>query len=609
MAKKAPKSRYAGKKRSGSTTKKSKSRKSTPKPVITHPSFKEWIQVDTSIWIAIGVMLGLTALVFSHGFSHEFTNWDDDVYVINNLTIRGLDGDHFKEMVKRPTAEVAGNYHPVTVLSLAVNYAMGKDNFSVYYATNLLFHVLNTLLVFFFVYLMFDKKWLAALITAFFFGIHPMHVESVAWIAERKDVLYTFFFLLTLIGYLRYRQTQKTSTYIWLLVLFSLSLLSKPAAVVLPVVLLLIDWYQKRNWDQKMILEKVPFFIGAIAIGLITMDVQEGAGAMTTHTNTFVEKIMVASYGFVTYIAMLFVPIKQAAYHAYPADGFPLIYKISPLIALGLAALAIWSKKFGRIGLFGALFYLINIALVLQIISVGDTVISERYTYMPYIGLLLLIGLGINHVLDRHAENKAVRYGVYGLLALLTLGSMYATWDRVKVWENTDTLFSDAIEKYPHAPRPYVSRGHYRGAQANLLTEAADQEQKLAWQDSAIADYNRALAIQPDYMAYNNVGDIYMKRNQVRPALENFQKAVQIKSNFAIGYGNMATCYYRLGQRGEAMKFINQAIQFNGRQGAFYYIRSLLYKDQGNKAEALQDAQRAQQFGYPVPQNHFNELK
>lgn len=609
MAKKAPTSRSASKKRSGSSKQKSKSRKSAPATPLSYPTFREWIKTDRSVRIALVVMLGLTALVFSQGFSHEFTNWDDDVYVVNNLTIRGLDGDHFQEMVKRPTAEVAGNYHPVTVLSLAVNYAMGKGNFPVYYGTNLFFHLLNTLLVFFLVFLMFDKKWLAALITAFFFGIHPMHVESVAWIAERKDVLYTFFFLLTLIGYLRYRQTNKTSTYILILVLFSLSLLSKPAAVVLPVVLLLIDWYQKRKLDRKLLLEKVPFFIGALAIGLITMDVQQGAGALTTHTNDFLDKILVASYGFITYIAMLIVPIRQAAYHAYPAEGFPLIYKISPLIALGLAGLAIWSKKFGRIGLFGALFYLINIALVLQIISVGDTVISERYTYVPYIGLLLLVGLGVQYLLEKNTENKNLTYAIYGLLALLAVGSIYATWQRVKVWENTDTLFTDAIEKYPHAPRPYVSRGHYRGAQANLLTKAEEAERKRALQDSAIADYNRALAIQPDYMAYNNVGDILMKRNQVRPALTNFQKAVEIKANFAIGYGNIASCQYRLGQKGEAMKSINQAIQLNGRQGAFYYIRSLLYKDQGNKAAALEDARRAQQFAYPVPQAHLNELK
>lgn len=608
MAKKAPKSRYAGKKRTSNSKQKSKDRKSVSSTSISYPSFKEWVKLDTNVWIALVVMLVLTALVFSHGFSHEFTNWDDDVYVVNNLTIRGLDGEHLKEMVTRPTAEVAGNYHPITVLSLAVNYAMGKGNFPVYYGTNLLFHLLNTLLVFFFVFLMFDKKWLAALITAFFFGMHPMHVESVAWIAERKDVLYTFFFLLTLIGYLRYRQTNKTSTYILILVFLTFSLLAKPAAVVLPVVLLLIDWYQKRDWDTKMMLEKVPFFIGAIAIGLVTMDVQEGAGALTTHTNSFLDKIMVASYGFITYIAMLFVPIKQAVYHAYPAEGFPLMYKISPLIALGLGGLAIWSTKFGRIGLFGALFYLLNIALVLQIISVGDTVISERYTYVPYIGLLLLIGLGVQYVLEKNADNTRIVYAVYGLVGLMAVGSMYATWDRVQVWENTDTLFSDAIEKYPHAPRPYVSRGHYRGVQANLLTAAADKERKREWQDSAVADYNRALAIQPDYMAYNNVGDIYMKRNQVRPALVNFQKAVEIKSNFAIGYGNIASCQYNLGQKGEAMKSINQAIQLNGRQGAFYYIRSLLYKDHGNKTGALNDARSAQQFGYQVPQSHLKEL-
>jgi hypothetical protein len=609
MAKKAPKSRYAGKKATRSKKQKSKSRKATPAPQLVFPSFKEWIKVDKYVWIGLAVMLALTALVFSDGFSHEFTNWDDDVYVVNNLTIRGLDGEHFKEMVTRPTAEVAGNYHPVTVISLAVNYAMGKNSFPVYYGTNLLFHLLNTLLVFFFVYLLFDKKWLAGLITAFFFGIHPMHVESVAWIAERKDVLYTFFFLLTLVGYLRYLQTQKVGTYILLLVFCILSLLSKPAAVVLPVVLVLIDWYKKRPIESKMILEKVPFFIGALVIGWITMDVQEGAGALTTHTNTFVQKIMVASYGFVTYIAMFFMPVKQAVYHAYPPGGFSILYKIAPVIALGIGGLAIWSTKYGRVGLFGALFYLINIALVLQIISVGDTVISERYTYVPYIGILMLIGLGVEYILKKNAENQSIKIGVYALLVVLAFGSMFATWQRVKKWENTETIFTDTIEKYPYAPRPYVSRGHYRGAQANLLTEDEEKEAKRALQDSAIVDYQRALAIQPDHMAYNNVGDIQSKRGQTQEALKNFQQAVQIKPNFAIGYGNIATCYLRLGQNQKALEYVNQAIQLNGRQGAFYYIRSIIQKNLGNRAEALKDAQLGQRFGYPVPQSHLNELK
>ncbi len=600
MAKKVPSSRYAGKKRT-SAPKKKQQRKSSPAPSLSYSSLGEWLKTDRRIWIALAVILLLTALVYSHGFSHEFTNWDDDVYVINNLSIRALDGPHLNEIFKGKTSEVAGNYHPITVLSMAVNYAMAETDFPVYFGTNLLFHLLNTLLVFFFVFLLFDKKWLAALFTAFFFAIHPMHVESVAWVAERKDVLYTFFFMLTLIGYLRYLETRKLGLYVLLLVFFSLSLLSKPAAVVLPVVLLLIDWYKKRPFDAKALLEKVPFFIGAIALGLATMEIQKDAGALTTHTNTFLDKIMVASYGFVTYIAMLFVPIKQAAYHAYPENGFPLMYKIAPLIALGIGALAIWSKKFGRTGLFGALFYLLNIGLVLQIIAVGDVVIAERYTYVPYIGILLLLGLLVQYVWEQNKENKALTYAVFGLLGLLALSSSFATFQRVKVWENTEILFSDVIAKYPHAARPYVSRGHYRADLANRLSGEENTARKRELQDKALADYDKVLSIRPDYMAYNNRGDIFMKRNEIRKALYEFQQAVKINPNFAIGYGNMASCQYSLGENQASMENINRAIQLNGRQGMFYFIRSRLYQRQGDEAKAQENARLARQFGYPVP--------
>jgi tetratricopeptide (TPR) repeat protein len=221
----------------------------------------------------------------------------------------------------------------------------------------------------------------------------------------------------------------------------------------------------------------------------------------------------------------------------------------------------------------------------------------------------MLIGLGVEYILKKNAENQSIKIGVYALLVVLAFGSMFATWQRVKKWENTETIFTDTIEKYPYAPRPYVSRGHYRGAQANLLTEDEEKEAKRALQDSAIVDYQRALAIQPDHMAYNNVGDIQSKRGQTQEALKNFQQAVQIKPNFAIGYGNIATCYLRLGQNQKALEYVNQAIQLNGRQGAFYYIRSIIQKNLGNRAEALKDAQLGQRFGYPVPQSHLNELK
>ena len=198
--------------------------------------------------------LGVTAICLFPMLQNEFTNWDDQYYVLNNRLLKGPDWQGIF------TEPVVSNYHPVTMLSLALNYSISQlDPFS-YLLFNYLLHLLNTALVFYFIYKISGAKIEVAFLTALIFGIHPLHVESVAWIAERKDVLYTVFFLLSLLQYWRFLETEKRRA-LWIsLVFFILSLLSKPAATILPLVLILLDYWKGRPINRRSLVEKIPFF-------------------------------------------------------------------------------------------------------------------------------------------------------------------------------------------------------------------------------------------------------------------------------------------------------------------------------------------------------------
>lgn len=602
MAKKAAKGRYKASTNKSKTRPRASRKKGASKaskPVIAVP-FHEWIQIDrvALIWLA-GILLA-TGIAFSGGFDHEFTNWDDNVYVRDNPLVRGADAPNIGKIFSSD-AQVAGNYHPVTMLSLAINHKVSEMNFGAYYGTNLLFHLLNTVLVFLFVYILLDKKAIPALITAFFFGVHPMHVESVAWIAERKDVLYTFFFFLSLLSYLRMRVGRGKLWYGLCFAFFTLSILSKPAAVVLPVILLLIDYFQKRAIDAKVLLEKVPFFILSIIIGLMILDIQKSVGALPAHDYGMGSKIFIGGYAFVTYIAMLFVPIKLSAFHAYPPDSLPILYKLAPVLAIAIVGGAIWYTKKSRLPLFGVGFFLITIALVLQVLSVGDTVISERYTYVPYVGLLLLLGMGVDWLLNQPWAKGGAKYGIIGAVIALGALSLYGTYDRVGKWENSGTLFSDAIDKYPYAAKPYISRGQY--------LSATDQ-------DAALEDYNSALAIEEQYTAYNNRGDILLKKGQNAKAKSDFLRAIQMRKGFAQGYVNLGLAYLNLGKRDSAFIYFNTVItdpnlskKLGNGLGNAYYARSVTYKQVGKRGKALKDAQKARQLGFPVKQAYLDGLK
>lgn len=609
--------------------KRKKETKPSPKtPLKTTPA-TFWQQHKFAL-LALAAILLLTTFLYLPSLQNGFTNWDDSVYVTQNVMITQLSGDHLWQMLTQP---VAGNYHPLTMLSLALDYQLGGLNATVFHRTNMLLHLLNTLLVFVFVYLLTKRKWLVAGLTALWFGIHPMHVESVAWVAERKDVLYSCFFLTGLVAYLQFLKTEKWAWLGGTFVLFLLSLLAKPAAVVFPVVLLLIDYFWDRPFSKKILVNKIPFFLLSLLFGWLTLQAQVDFMAVKTLKNfDIIDKFLFACHNLGSYIFKMLAPVHLSTFYPFPdaAKSLPLLFKIAPLFVIALGALLWWSLKKTKIVAFGLLFYGVTIALVLQFLIVGEALIADRYTYLPYIGLFFIISCGIANFFKKMEGNAFLKYALLALVGIYTIWWGFLASERIKIWKNDVTIWTDVIEKYPSVPISYNNRGLYFYQNQEFKKAMDDYNNAIQYDPNyleayinrgilyrktskngkALADFNQALQLKPNEVrARNNRGNVYFSMGEYDKAITDYTKTLAIKADHYTAYGNRGAVYLQIGNYAEALSDFNKTLRLNPNQGTVYRNRAILYKNQGENAKALQDALRAQQLGARIEPSFLNSLK
>ena len=532
--------------------------------------------------------------IYFKSLNNEFTEWDDDKYITQNLDIRTLHGDSINYTLKKIfTSYVLGNYHPVTMLSYSIEYAKHKLNPKPYHITNLIIHILNTLLVFYFIWLLTKQRW-TAFITALLFSIHPMHVESVAWVAERKDVLYTFFSLISLCCYIHYHNSQnkKQLYYLIALLTFIIAVLSKAMAVCVPLLFMLIDYFEGRKITSKSILEKLPFLLISIVFGIIAILAQKSSNSIEDISNyNFFDRILFSSYGILMYLWKLFIPSNLSCFYNYPIkqNGFyPSIFYIAPFV---IAVLFFSVYKFFKTEkdiIFGLGFFMFSIVLVLQILPVGAAVIADRYTYIPYIGIFFIIARFMNNCI----ENKIVplqSYRIFIIIAFLitTLIYSYGTFQRTKVWENTITLFTDAIKKYDKAPGSYNARG---GAYFHT-----------GQYERAIADYSRYIFLKNDNaIVYYNRGLAYLQLKKYAEAIADFTTAIKYNPHYADAFFNRGVVYNDMGNFKESITNNKFAIQFNPSYSKAYYNRAGAHFMLHQYNLALIDALKAKQLGFYV---------
>jgi len=525
-------------------------------------------------------ILVLTYFSFSPSLNNDFINWDDPAYVIDNKTIKNLSFDGIKEIFK---STVLGNYHPLTTLTFAVEYHFFQLTPRIYHLNTLLLHLINIILVYIFIFLL-SRNRITALVTALLFGIHPMRVESVAWITERKDVLFLPFYLASLISYIHYLKSHGAKhKYLGFMTFwFLLALLSKPAAISLPIVLLLLDKYFDRKF-KGFIKEKIPIFLCSLL--LIGIEIRgsyidlELANGIEYSFNIF-DRIFMVCFAITLYVAKTLFPIPLSVVYPYPDKInalLPLHYYLSFFIIVALVLLIKRDSKNKREILFGCSFFFVTIFFNLPFLSIGYVIIADRFTYLPYIGLFYLIGRALTRLVY---ENSIISLKTKNWIKYIFLGficwMVILTFQRCHVWKNSERLWTDVIEKFPRSQIAYHNRGLYFYGQDDF--------------ESASRDFNKALELEPNYVtAHFNLGNIAARHNHYKEAVEKYNKALEINPDYYYAYNNRGGMYRRLGQESQALKDFNRAIKIKPSYVDALINRGVLYFAQNDWEKAIID--------------------
>jgi lipoprotein NlpI len=608
-------------------------------------------------WLLLAGILIVTFLVFRSATGFDFVNWDDDVNVTENPYVKDLSSQNIRHIF---TSHVIGNYNPLTTLSFAVEYHFFGDRPKAYHTTNILLHLLCTSFVFWLMLLL-GMNTRGAFIVALLFGIHPLRIESVVWVTERKDVLFGFFYLLSLITYVLFVKRRKKRYFFFSLLLFIPSLLSKIQAVALPLALLAVDYFMRRPLKMRLLYEKIPFFVLSLLTGLIGVHFLRVMGSLAVNeVFSFMQRLFIGAYSLSVYLIKSIVPYQMSALYPYPKT-IPVIYYLSPLFLATVVYLVVRSARHTRDVVFGMLFFLFNIIFLLQVVGAGQGFIADRFTYIPYIGLFFIYARGFEYVVNKRKKLRPLVYplGVAYLIVIFAISV-----NHIAVWKNSETLFTDVLKKHPNIPVAYNNRGRYYRTLNQRNKALADYNKAIALNpegyatynnrgkiyfdlnddDQALADYNKALEIKPDYAeALANRGAVYGKKGDYALSAADLTKAVELDSAHYNTYSNRALVYYNTGKyeeaiadcnnflryepenadminlRGLSKRMLNRlpeaiadytlAIRINPGQGAFYQNRSLAYFTAGDMEKALSDAEQAEALGVKMNTAYLQQLR
>ena len=507
----------------------------------------------------------ITLLAYLPALKNGFV-WDDQYYVLSNTLAQSF------SIPGIFSSFLGGNYHPVTVFVFALQYHLFGTSPMGYHAVNLALHLANTLLVFLFLRRLTDRPEVA-LVAALLFGIHPLHVESVAWVSGLKDLLYTAFFLGSCIFYINFTKSGKRSEYLVALLLFLLAMLSKAMAAPLPFVLILIDFFRGRKITLRSLSEKVPFLIIAVILGIVAVIAQKSSDFIQEPgAYSMLQRIAFAGFGFTAYLVKLVLPLNLSAWYPYPSPGaVPGWYYLGLLAFPALAFVIYYSLRKGRLIAFGLGFFTLMLAMVLQLLPVGDALMADRYSYVPSIGIFLLAGAAFARLRERRKTAPAV-----AALALFTLFFPVVTFARCGVWNNGLTLWNDVIGKYPAIPSAWYNRGVYK------MNQGDDR--------AAAEDFGKAIGLAPRHAdAYNNRGTILMNHDRNDQALADFNKAIELKPGMAKAFYNRGVVYMKLGQNDRAAADFSEAVRLNLVDFETLVNRGYVLTALGRYPEALKD--------------------
>ena len=570
---------------------------------------KQWPRI-----LAIcAALAAVTLVVYWPTTQHEFINFDDSDYVQHNVNVqKGFTGEtvHWAFTTMR-----SSNWHPVTWLSHMLDCHLFGLDAGAHHGVTMMFHTLNAILVLLLFWRLTGAVWKSALVAGVF-ALHPMHVESVAWISERKDVLSGFFGLLTLLCYVSFARRRNWLTYGAALVLFAAGLMCKPMLITLPVILLLLDFWPldrfKPGAVKLLIIEKIPFFalaIGASALGFMAQ--LKGGNVLTLEQWTPMMRLANTLVGYCTYVAKAIWPTRLAFLYPYHhiAPGVAIVAGIAIVVATAISLRLVRSRPYLAVGW---LWFVIMLLPVIGLVKAGSQPISDRYTYLPYLGLSVAVIWGLEEFAARsQPRTVAVITGALAALAMLAIG----TRQQLSYWQNSFTIFSRSIDMDPKNGIAHCylglalndvghwaeAEGHFRAAleyapdlgQAHFglgvvllkkrqLDDAIVEFEKATGShqnqpefennlgtalcmkgrsDEGIAHIRRAIELRPDYeVAYYNLGQALLKKGQIELAADAFEQAVAIKPDYLDAHVGLAGLRFSQGRRAEAITHYERAV-------------------------------------------------
>ena len=532
-------------------------------------------------------VLALTAYAPLGDGSYQFLNVDDDEYVTENPYVQaGLTGPSLWWAL---TKFHSHNWHPLTWMSLQLDWQLYGANPLGFHVTNVLLHTANTVLLFFALRSLTGAVGRSALVAAFF-AVHPLHVESVAWIAERKDVLSTLFWMLTLWAYSSYAARPGWGRYLLTLTLFSLGLMAKPMMVTLPCVLLLLDYWPLRRlafvptesgshgnafpltlpacnvWVQ-LVKEKLPFFVLAAGCSVLTLKAQQDIMQSLDYL-PLPYRLANVPLAYVRYISMMFWPMHLTVFYPHLGSHLPVgLAIVAAGLLLGLTILMLGQARRPYLAV-GWLWYLGTLVPVIGLVQVGRQAVADRYTYIPLIGLFVLLVWGIDDFLERQ---RRVRLAAVPVIAAVLAACLMLTWRQLPVWRNNTTLWRHALNIIPS------------GIAHEGLARALEKEGRI---DEARREYAEALRCEPTAPAYNNVGVFLARHGWTEEALEHFAQALALYPDHPKAHCNMGQILLQQGKLEEARRHLAEAVRLDPSFATSHYYLGVVLERQGRFREA-----------------------
>src|SRR5216117_2057255 len=571
----------------------------SPRELVVRTPAERWLR-----WLVPVVIALITCAAFLPTLQNQFVNLDDNDNFLDNPHYRGLAWTHLRWM----WTTHQGHYIPLTWMTLGLDYLLWGLNPVGYHLTSLLLHAANAV-VFFFVVRRILTRALPSLsgrghaltvsagFAALVFAIHPLRVESVAWVTERRDVLSGLFYLLTLLMYLRAceRGAPGRRSY-WLSVaLFGCALLSKSMAVSLPVVLLILEVYPLRRlggslgWSRasarRVYVEKIPFVLLAAAASAIALMAQlSNRGMVSVAHLSALDRLAVSTYGLSFYLWKTVVPLDLSPLYMLPQTvnpaATPFIVSYGGVIAVTAIALALRRRCPGLPAAWLA--YVVVLLPVLGIAQNGPQIAADRYTYLAAPGWAILVGAGLLSCwrLSTSSTRAPTTWGVAGIATGIVIALGVLTWNQVQIWHDSGRLWTYALSIDPNSPIAHTNLG-----------ELLDRQGRLA---EAIDHFQHALRTKPDYaLAHNNWGMALKAQGRPAEAIDHFQHALRLKPDFPIAHNNWGTALGQLGEPAEAIDHFQQALRLNPDFALAHSNWGAALLQQGQPAEAIDHFQQA----------------